>query len=147
MNDRVGAVLATHLPELGAATGQEGTEVVSINENTCLNCQSDHRLWRVGVKELVLNLRVTVYLMAEVIQSIQKRLRVGVHAAVAGRIQRYSGNGTGSTELYLWSIRHYNHSTETHRGLIPCLRTAATALRHPAVAVPSSSPFAPLPKP
>lgn len=101
MSDGILRPIAAYLPELGAATGQEGTEVVSIDENACLNCQSDHRLWRVGVKELVLNLRVTVYLMAEVIQSIQKRLRVGVHAAVAGRIQRYSGNGTGSTELYL----------------------------------------------
>ena len=97
MNDRVGAVLATHLPMLCAPTPQKGTEVIGINENPRIHRQSNHLLRGIGVKEFVFNLRVTVYLKAEVIQSIQKRLRVSLHAAEAGEIERYSGGGFFST--------------------------------------------------
>jgi hypothetical protein len=40
----------------------------------------------------MLNLWVTIHQMAEVIQSIQKRLRVSVHTAEAGEAERYSGD-------------------------------------------------------
>jgi len=90
MHDRVVAAVATHNPALSAAAPQQSTEVISINQDPRLHCQVHHLLWRIGVVELLLNLWVTVYLMAEVIQGIQKRLRVGVHAAEAGEVQRYS---------------------------------------------------------
>ena len=90
MNDRVVTVLPTHLPTLCASTPQKGTEVISINEDPCIYRQSDHLLRRIGVKEIVLNRWVTIHLMAEVVQGIQKRLRVGLHAAEAGEIERYS---------------------------------------------------------
>jgi len=53
----------------------------------------------------MLNLWVTVYLVAEVIQGIQKWLRVGAHAAGAGRCQRYAGTLKQGTQLYKDSIR------------------------------------------
>jgi hypothetical protein len=90
MDDWVVVVSTTHLPSLGAPTPQEGTEVIRINEDPCTHCQSDHLFWCVGVVEVVLNLWVTIHLMAEVVQGIQKRLRVGLHAAEAGEIERYS---------------------------------------------------------
>ena len=97
MDDRVVVVLPTHDPSFCASTPQESTEVIGINEDSCLYCQVHHLLWCVGVVELLLNLWVTVYLVAEVIQGIQKRLRVGVHAAGAGETERYSGGGFVST--------------------------------------------------
>ena len=97
MDDRVVVVLPTHYPSFCASTPQESTEVIGINEDPCLHCQVHHLLWCVGVVELLLNLWVTVYLVAEVIQGIQKRLRVGVHAAGAGETERYSGGSFVST--------------------------------------------------
>jgi hypothetical protein len=90
MNDRVITVLPTHLPTLCAPTPQEGTEVIGINEDPCIYRQGDHLLRGIGVKEIALNRWVTIYLMAEVVQGIQKRLRVGLHAAEAGEIEHYS---------------------------------------------------------
>ena len=90
MDDWVVVVSTTHLPSLGASTPQEGTEVIGINEDPCIYRQSDHLLRGIGVKEIVLDRWVTIHLMAEVIQGIQKRLRVGLHAAEAGEIERYS---------------------------------------------------------
>ena len=90
MDDWVVVVSTTHLPSLGASTPEKGAEVIGINEDPCLHCQVHHLLRRIGVKEIVLNRWVTIHLMAEVIQGIQKRLRVGLHAAEAGEIERYS---------------------------------------------------------
>ena len=90
MDDWVVVVLPTHLPTLCAPTPQKRTKVIRINEDPCIYRQSDHLLRGIGVKEIVLNRWVTIYLMAEVIQGIQKRLRVGLHAAEAGEIERYS---------------------------------------------------------
>jgi hypothetical protein len=92
MNDRVVAVLTTNHPTLCTAAPQKSSEVFGINEDPRVHCQSDHLLWRVGVVELMLNLWVTIHQMAEVIQSIQKRLRVSVHTAEAGEAERYSGD-------------------------------------------------------
>jgi len=85
MNDRIGAVLATHLPMLCAPTPQKGTEVIGINENPRIHRQSNHLLRGISVKEFFLHLRVAVYLKAEVIQSIEQRYQGVVHAASAGR--------------------------------------------------------------
>ena len=90
VDDWVVVVFTTHLPTLCAPTPQKGTEVIGINEDPCIYRQSDHLLRRIGVKEIVLNRWITIHLMAEVIQGIQKRLRVGLHAAEAGEIERYS---------------------------------------------------------
>ena len=90
MDDWVVVVSTTHLPTLCTATPQKGTEVIGINEDPCIYRQSDHLLRRIGVKEIVLNRWVTIHLVAEVVQGIQKRLRVGLHAAEAGEIERYS---------------------------------------------------------
>ena len=97
MHDRVVAAVATHDPALCAPTPQQGTKVIGINQDPRPDRQVHHLLWRVGVVELLLNLWVTVYLVAEVIQGIQKRLRVGVHAAGAGETERYSGGSFMST--------------------------------------------------
>jgi hypothetical protein len=97
MNDRIVIVLPTHFPSLCASAPEQGTEIIGVNQDPCIHSQSDHLLWRIGVIELVLNRRVTIHQMAEVIQRIQKRLRVGVHAAEAGETERYSGDGFRNT--------------------------------------------------
>jgi hypothetical protein len=70
----VGLIVTTNSPKLGAATGQESAEVISINKDACRYRQFHHLLWGVGTIKLFLNLRVTIYLMAEVIQGIQQGL-------------------------------------------------------------------------
>ena len=97
MDDWVVVVLPTHLPTLCASTPEKGAEVIGINEDACIYRQSDHLLRRIGIKEIVLNRWVTVHLMAEVVKGVQKRLRVGLHAADAGEIERYSGGRFLST--------------------------------------------------
>jgi hypothetical protein len=74
MGDWVGLVATTHEPPLGAAAPQQSTEVISINEDPALNRQIHHLLRGVGGIELLLNFGVALYLMAEVIQSIQQGL-------------------------------------------------------------------------
>ena len=97
MGDGVVLIVTTHEPVLGAATPQQGTEVVGINEDPALYRQIHHLLWGVGTVELPLHISVTIDLMAEVIQSIQEGLRGLVHAASAGRSQRYAGSRSLST--------------------------------------------------
>ena len=99
MNNRVCSVLTTNQPPLGVATGQQGTEVIHTNEDARLHCQIDHLLWSAGRIELTPQLWVTIHPIAELFHSTQKGLEVFEHAAVAGRIQRYSGNGLGNAEL------------------------------------------------
>ena len=71
MSDGVGLVATTNEPAFCAAASQQSTEVIGINEDPALNRQIHHLLRGVGTVELTLHIRVTVYLMAEVIQSIQ----------------------------------------------------------------------------
>jgi len=97
MNDWVVVVLTTNQPTLCTTAPQKSTEVIGINQDPCVHGQSDHLLRRVGIVELMLNLWVTIHQMAEVIQSIQKRLRVSVHAAEAGETERYSADGIHCT--------------------------------------------------
>jgi hypothetical protein len=84
MSDGVGLVTTTHEPPLGAAASQQRTKVISINEDPAPHRQIDHLLWCVGGVELLLNFGVALYLMAEVIQSVQQGLCVAVHASSAG---------------------------------------------------------------
>ena len=105
MDDRVVVVMTTHYPSFCASAPQKSTEVIGINQDPCVHCKSDHLLWGVGVVELMLNLWVTIHQMAEVIQSIQKRLRASVHASEAGETERYSADERRVTQLYEDSIK------------------------------------------
>ena len=81
MSDGVGLVATTHEPAFCAAAPQQRTKVISINEDPAPHRQIDHLLWCVGGVELLLNFGVALYLMAEVIQSVQQGLRGLIHAA------------------------------------------------------------------
>ncbi len=97
MGNGVVLVVTPHEPMLCAPAPQQSAEVVGINKNACLYRQVHHLLWGVGTVELPLHISVTVHLMAEVIQRIQEGLRGLVHAASAGRSQRYAGSRILST--------------------------------------------------
>ena len=81
MGNGVGLVATTHEPPLCAATSQQRTEVLGINEDPAPHRQIDDLLWGVGGIEQLLNFGVALYLMAEVIQSVQQGLRRLIHAA------------------------------------------------------------------
>lgn len=100
MGNGVALVITTNSPELGGATGEQSTKIVCINEDACLHREIHHLLGRVGTVELTLHLRVTIYLMAEVIQRVKQGLRELIHTASAGRLQRYSVSGSLSTKLH-----------------------------------------------
>jgi len=55
MSNRIVGVISTDEPALGAATPQQSTEVIGINQDPCTHCQSNHLFRRIGVKEFVLN--------------------------------------------------------------------------------------------
>ena len=59
-------------PTVCASTPQQGTEIICVNEDSCIHRQSGHLLRRIGVKEIVRNRWVTIHLMAEVIEGIQR---------------------------------------------------------------------------
>lgn len=80
MGDWIGTLLATNDPKLSAATSQEGTEVISVNQNPAVLCQTNHLLWSGGGIELTLQLWFLIHPKEEVIQGIQQRRRVGIHA-------------------------------------------------------------------
>ena len=65
------AVLATNLPKLCAATSQQSTEVISINQNPAVLRQINHLFWGGGGIELTPQLWVTIQPIQEVIQGIQ----------------------------------------------------------------------------
>jgi hypothetical protein len=72
VNDGIGSVISTNQPTLSTATPQQGTEVVSANQNATFFCQGNHLLWgRGGIKDS-LKLRVAIYQVAEMIQGIQQ---------------------------------------------------------------------------
>ena len=78
MRNRIGVGVAAHQPAFGAATGEQGAEVVDADEDARLHRQVHHLLRGVGTVELTLHIRVTIDLMAEVIQGIQQGLGVRV---------------------------------------------------------------------
>ena len=72
MNDWIGSVISTNQPTLSAAAPQQGTKIVSANQNAAVFCKSDHLLWgRDGIED-PLKLKVAIYQVAEVIQGIQQ---------------------------------------------------------------------------
>jgi hypothetical protein len=72
VNDWIGSVISTNQPTLSTAAPQQGTEIVSANQNAAFFCQGDHLLLgRDGIEHL-LKLRVTIHQVAEVIQGIQQ---------------------------------------------------------------------------
>ena len=81
MGDWVGLVATTNEPAFCSAAPQQRTEVLGINEDPAPYRQINHLLWGVGGVELLLNFGVALYLMAEVIQSVQQGLRGLIHAA------------------------------------------------------------------
>ena len=89
MNDWIVIVLTTNQPSFCAPAPQQGTEVLGINQDARLQRQIHHLFWSFSVIKLLLNLRITIDLMAEVIQSIQKWLRDDVHTRAAETPQRY----------------------------------------------------------
>lgn len=78
MHDRIAAVLTPYQPALGAATAQQGAEVVSINQNAALHRQIDHLIRSGDGIEDLGELRVVVHLRADVVQRIQQWRRSGV---------------------------------------------------------------------
>ena len=79
VNDWVGSVISTNQPTLSTAAPQQGTEVVSANQNPTFFCQGDHLLWGRGGINDPLKLKVAIYQVAEVIQGIQQQWRGAVH--------------------------------------------------------------------
>ena len=71
MNDGIGAVFTTNKPLLCAATSQQGTEVVSVDQDAAVLCQNDHLLWSGGGIELTPQLWIAIHPIQEVIQRIQ----------------------------------------------------------------------------
>ena len=74
-------VVATHKPMLCAPASEQGTEILGIDQDSPLHSKGHHLLGCVGNVEVVLNLRVAVHLVAQVIKGIQEWLRIGFHAA------------------------------------------------------------------
>jgi hypothetical protein len=71
MGNGVAALVATHNPKLSAAASQQGTEVVSVNQDAAVLCQHDHLLWSRGGVELTPQLWIPIQPIQEVIQGIQ----------------------------------------------------------------------------
>jgi hypothetical protein len=71
MGDGIGTLLAANNPKLSASTSQEGTEVISINQDAAVLCQDDHLLWSGSGIELTPQLWVTIHPIEEVIQGVQ----------------------------------------------------------------------------
>ena len=94
MNDRVITVLPTNLPVLGAAASQQGTKVISINQDPCIYRQSDHLFRSARGIEISGELRVTIRLSAEMIQGVQQGLRGRIHAGPQVMKERYQGTFT-----------------------------------------------------
>ena len=81
MGDGVISVIPTHLPGFCAAASEQSTEIVGTDQDSRLHRQRHHLLWGRGGEKLLANLWIAVYLVAEVIQRIEKGLRVSDHAA------------------------------------------------------------------
>ena len=71
MGDGIGAFLATNNPKLSAATSQQGTEVISVNQNPAMLRQDNHLFRGGGGIELTPQLWFLIHPKEEVIQGIQ----------------------------------------------------------------------------
>jgi hypothetical protein len=79
VNDWIGSVISTNQPTLSTAAPQQGTEIVSANQDAAVFCQGDHLLWGRGGIEDPLKLKVAIHQVAKVIQGIQQQWRGAVH--------------------------------------------------------------------
>lgn len=79
MRNRVGAITTAYQPEFRTSATQKGSEVICIDENTAFHSQSHHLGRCAGSIEITSECRITIHLMAEMIQSIQQRLRGRIH--------------------------------------------------------------------
>ena len=84
MNDRVAAIFPPHQPLLRAATAQQGSEIISFNQDPALHGQRNHLIRSGCCIEILGETGITVHLGAEMIQGIQERLRGGVHTKEEG---------------------------------------------------------------
>ena len=73
MDHGIGTLLATKKPKPSDAASKDGTDVVSVNQNSAVFCQDDHLLWSGGGIELTPQLWVTIHPIEEVMQVIKWR--------------------------------------------------------------------------
>ena len=92
MGDGIGTLLATNNPKLSGATTQQGTEIISTNQNPAMFCQFHHFLWCSGGIELTPQLWFLIHPIEEVIQGIQEWRRVGIHAEWSDTGKPYQGS-------------------------------------------------------
>ena len=71
MGDGIGTRLATNNPKLSAAASQQGTEIISDNQNSAMLCQINHLFWGGGGIELTPQLWFLIHPKEEVIKGIQ----------------------------------------------------------------------------
>ena len=74
MSDGVGLVATTHEPAFGAAASEESTKILCLNQDAITHRQVHHLLWGAGGIKLTLHIRVTINLVAEMIQGVQQGL-------------------------------------------------------------------------
>ena len=91
VGDRVGSIASPHQPKLGAATAEQGAEVIRFDQDAAANRQANHFGWGGGCIELPGEIGISIHLMAEVIEGIQQGLRGGIHAGVPRGLERYQG--------------------------------------------------------
>ena len=72
MSDRVRLVATPNEPAFGAAASEQSTKILCLNQDAITHRQFHHLLWGIGGIELTLNIRVTIHLMAEMIQGVQQ---------------------------------------------------------------------------
>ena len=71
MGNGIGTLLATNNPKLSAAASQQGTEVISTNQDPAMLRQFNDLLWGGGGIELTPQLWFLIHPIEEVIQGIQ----------------------------------------------------------------------------
>ena len=71
MGDGIGTHITTNNPKLSAATSQQGTEVISTNQDPAMLRQFNDLLWGGGGIELTPQLWFLIHPIEEVIQGIQ----------------------------------------------------------------------------
>jgi hypothetical protein len=73
MNDGVASPIPTHNPKNSAATSQQGTEVLLVNQDPAADSKRNHLLWGGGGIELRPQIGVSIHPIEEMIQGIQQR--------------------------------------------------------------------------
>jgi hypothetical protein len=89
MGDRIGAVVATHQPELSAATSEECAEIIWADQDAAGLSQGHDLAWRGGGIEITTKIRIAIHLMEDVIQGIQLQVRRAIHPGRSSNILNY----------------------------------------------------------